>query len=114
MNDTLTSEGPTSLTALREPLAHSRRAVVFTGAGMSTESDIPDFRSPGGVWSRMQPILFKEFLTSEDKRREAWRQRFDNSDGCVGAKPSSGHEAITHRFSYHCAPPAVAGTPTDG
>jgi len=56
-----------------EPLAdmieHARRVVVFTGAGISTESGIPDFRSPGGVWSKIKPIYFQEFVDDEDKRR---------------------------------------------
>lgn len=84
----------TEISALRELLHGSRRALFFTGAGISTESGIPDFRSPGGVWSRMQPIYFQEFIASEDKRREAWRRRFDNRDGWVGAQPNSGHHAI--------------------
>ena len=50
----------------------SRRAVVFSGAGMSTESGIPDFRSPGGFWTRYKPIAFDEFLASEETRLEAW------------------------------------------
>ena len=50
-------------------------AVAFTGAGMSTDSGIPDFRSPGGVWSRSQPVLFDEFLRSAEARREYWRQK---------------------------------------
>jgi NAD-dependent deacetylase len=80
--------------SLRKLLDESRRAVVFTGAGISTESGIPDFRSPGGVWSRMQPIYFQEFIASEAKRREAWSRRFDNRDGWGGAKPNRGHHAV--------------------
>jgi NAD-dependent deacetylase len=80
--------------SLRTLLDRSRRALFFTGAGISTESGIPDFRSPGGIWSRMQPIYFQEFVASEEKRREAWRRRFDNRDGWVGAQPNSGHRAV--------------------
>ena len=80
--------------SLRTLLDRSRRALFFTGAGISTESGIPDFRSPGGVWSRLQPIYFQEFLASEEKRRESWRRRFDNRDGWVGAQPNSGHHAV--------------------
>jgi NAD-dependent deacetylase len=65
--------------------------VVFTGAGMSTESGVPDFRSPGGVWSRMKPIPFQDFVSSEAARREAWRRAFSGAAGWTGAKPNSGH-----------------------
>lgn len=78
----------------RRLLGSARHAVFFTGAGISTESGIPDFRSPGGVWSKMQPIYFQEFMASEEKRREAWSRRFDNRDGWVGAQPNAGHHAI--------------------
>jgi NAD-dependent deacetylase len=80
-----------TLTAL---LAAARRAVIFTGAGMSTESGIPDFRSPGGVWSRMKPIYFDEFVNDEDMRREAWERTFSGVAGWVGAKPNAGHYAV--------------------
>lgn len=82
------------ITALRTLLDRSRRAVIFTGAGISTESGIPDFRSPGGVWTQMQPIYFQEYVASEEKRREAWRRRFSNVDNWVGAQPNCGHHAV--------------------
>jgi NAD-dependent deacetylase len=85
--------------SLRDLIDASRRIVVFTGAGISTESGIPDFRSPGGVWTRMQPIYFQEFVASDEKRREAWRRRFSNADGWVGARPNRGHEAVARLVS---------------
>src|SRR3954454_17258812 len=60
---------------LAQAVARTRRAVVFTGAGISTESGIPDFRSPGGIWTRMAPIDFSDFFGSEGGRRETRRRR---------------------------------------
>ena len=64
---------------LRRLIEEASRIVVFTGAGISTESGIPDFRSPGGIWTRMRPIDFSEFLASEEARRESWRRRLHRS-----------------------------------
>jgi NAD-dependent deacetylase len=72
----------------------SRACVVFTGAGISTESGIPDFRSPGGLWSRYRPIDFGDFVSSEEARCEAWRRRFAMDDVLSNAKPNQGHRAI--------------------
>ena len=72
----------------------ARRVVVFTGAGISTESGVPDFRSPGGVWSKMKPIYFDQFVSSEDRRREAWTRTFAGAAGWTGAKPNAGHAAV--------------------
>jgi len=82
------------IAALAKLLGETRRAVIFTGAGMSTESGIPDFRSPGGVWSRMKPIYFQDFIADEDMRREAWSRAFSGVAGWVGAKPNEGHYAV--------------------
>lgn len=79
---------------LARMIEHCTRAVVFTGAGISTESGIPDFRSPGGVWTRYQPIRFQDFVSSEEARRESWRRKFDDSYGFDGAEPNRGHRAV--------------------
>ncbi|MDR3513678.1 MAG: Sir2 family NAD-dependent protein deacetylase [Caulobacteraceae bacterium] len=79
---------------LAEMIRDAERIVVFTGAGISTESGIPDFRSPGGVWSRMKPIYFQDFVASEDKRREAWTRVFAGSAGWTGRAPNAGHFAV--------------------
>ena len=75
-------------------LAEAENAVVFTGAGISTESGIPDFRSPGGVWDQMKPIEFDDFLRSAAMRREAWRRRFATQDMFASARPNDGHKAV--------------------
>jgi len=80
---------------LRDFLEECQRCVVFTGAGVSTDSGIPDFRSPGGVWSKNQPIYFQDFIDSEDSRREAWRRKIETDKVMVDAKPNLGHLAIS-------------------
>jgi NAD-dependent deacetylase len=79
---------------LARMIAEARRVVVFTGAGISTESGIPDFRSPGGVWSRMKPIYYQEFVSDAAKRREAWTRAFTGAAGWTGAAPNAGHQAV--------------------
>jgi NAD-dependent deacetylase len=82
------------IAALARLIQQSRRAVVFTGAGISTESGIPDFRSPGGIWTQMAPIYFDDFLASETARRETWRRRFAMQDQFGNAEPNRGHRAV--------------------
>jgi NAD-dependent deacetylase len=75
-------------------LGKARHAVVFTGAGMSTESGIPDFRSPGGVWSRNRPVYYEDFLASPEARFEYWRQKAEAAHDFEQAEPNSGHLMI--------------------
>lgn len=81
-------------TDLMRLLAGMRRGVGFTGAGISTESGIPDFRSPGGLWSRHRPIEFADFLGSREMRDEAWRRRLALENTFAQARPARGHEAL--------------------
>ena len=82
------------LAEFRRILDNSKRAVIFTGAGISTESGIPDFRSPGGVWTKYTPIQYDDYISSEEARRESWQRKFDDSYGFAEAEPNRGHRAI--------------------
>jgi NAD-dependent deacetylase len=88
------SENDTNINQLRLMIKESKVGVIFTGAGISTESGIPDFRSPGGIWTKYQPIDFNDFMASEEMRRESWRRKFASDAIMKQAKPNKGHLAV--------------------
>lgn len=75
-------------------LATAKRAVVLTGAGISTESGIPDFRSPGGVWTKYRTVMFDEFLESAEARVEYWRQKSEAHHQFAAAEPNISHRTL--------------------
>jgi len=79
-------------------IARSKRVVPFTGAGISTECGIPDFRSPGGLWTRHRPINYDEFVASQEARNEAWARRFAMAPVFAAAKPGRGHRALASLY----------------
>lgn len=79
---------------LKRAIEEAHRVVIFTGAGVSTESGIPDFRSPGGLWTKMAPIDFQDFVNSAEIRAEAWRRKFEIDKTIKQAEPNKGHMAI--------------------
>jgi NAD-dependent deacetylase len=88
----------TAIARLRELVDRARVVLAFTGAGISTECGIPDFRSPGGIWTKMQPIEFGDFLASQEMRDESWRRRFAMEEQFGGAKPGRGHFALASLY----------------
>ncbi len=81
------------LSDFRRMVDRAERIVLFTGAGIRTDSGIPDFRSPGGTWTKMKPIDFSDFMRSDAARRETWKRRFDMEPILRQATPNRGHRA---------------------
>ena len=92
---------------LGDMIAAAKVIVPFTGAGISTEAGIPDFRSPGGLWTRNRPIDFQEFVASQDARDEAWRRRFAMQETFAAARPSRGHRALAELYRAGTNPAVI-------
>jgi NAD-dependent deacetylase len=97
----------TGVAALRDLVADAKVIVPFTGAGISTECGIPDFRSPGGIWTKNRPIPFDEFLASQEMRNEAWRRRFAMEEHFAAARPGRGHLALASLYKRGKVPGVV-------
>jgi NAD-dependent deacetylase len=93
-----TSAAGSGSTAVAKRLVHflqaSRKTLIFTGAGISTASGIPDFRGPQGVWKKRQPVYFQDFMSSEAARTEHWDFKLEGWDGYRDAQPNAVHRAI--------------------
>lgn len=83
-----------SIERLASLLEEARSGIAFTGAGISTESGIPDFRSPGGVWSKQSPVYYDDFIRSREERVRYWKMRQEMYADFAGAKPNDGHRTI--------------------
>jgi len=84
-----------AIQALGNAIDQAQNIVCFTGAGISTESGIPDFRSPGtGLWHKIKPIEFQDFITSDEIRQESWRRKFSTDRTFEQARPNLGHQAL--------------------
>lgn len=92
---------------LGDMIAGAKVIVPFTGAGISTECGIPDFRSPNGLWARYRPIPFDEFVASQDARDESWRRRFAMEPNFAAARPGRGHRALASLYRAGKVPAIV-------
>jgi NAD-dependent deacetylase len=92
---------------LAELIERSEAMVPFTGAGISTECGIPDFRSPGGLWTKHAPIPFDQFLSSQEARDETWRRRFAMDETLSKARPGRGHRALASLYRMGKVPGVV-------
>jgi len=96
-----------AIARLQEMVHDAGIIIPFTGAGISTESGIPDFRSPGGLWTKYRPIPFDEFLSSQEARNESWRRRFAMEEQFGSAKPGRGHRAIASLYRMGKTPGVI-------
>ena len=97
----------TAIDRLQELVDQARVIAPFTGAGISTECGIPDFRSPGGLWTKNRPIQFEDFLASREMRNEAWRRRFAMERHFAEARPGRGHLALASLYRTGKAPGVI-------
>jgi NAD-dependent deacetylase len=103
----MTPQVKSAVEELRDLIDRSEVIVPFTGAGISTESGIPDFRSPGGLWTKNAPIHLSDFLSSSEMRDEAWRRRFAMEEKFSTARPGRGHRAIATLYRAGKIPSVV-------
>lgn len=97
----------TAVAELTAMIEEAEAILPFTGAGISTECGIPDFRSPGGLWTKNRPIPFDEFLADRDMRDESWRRRFAIDATFGAAKPGRGHRALASLYRSGKVPAVV-------
>jgi NAD-dependent deacetylase len=82
------------ITLIADKIKQGAKNVVFTGAGISTESGIPDYRSQGGIWDKFRPVYFDEFMSSRAAREKYWRKWKALYRGIARAEPNTGHASI--------------------
>jgi NAD-dependent deacetylase len=103
----ITADLDSSVARLGDMVHEASAVVPFTGAGISTECGIPDFRSPGGIWTKNRPIPFDGFLASQEARNESWRRRFAMQDQFGGARPGRGHGALASLYRAGKVPAVI-------
>lgn len=103
----IASDLPNAISRLRHLIDDASVIIPFTGAGISTECGIPDFRSPGGLWTKNQPISFDAFVASQEMRDEAWKRRFAMEQHFAKAVPGRGHLALASLYRSGKSPALI-------
>ena len=85
---------PDDIQKARELVRNAGRILVFTGAGVSTGSGIPDFRGPDGAWTHREPVLYQDFVNSTRAKVEYWRYKADTFPAFLAAAPNAAHKAV--------------------
>ena len=88
----------TKISLIARKITEAAKNVVFTGAGISTESGIPDFRSKGGIWDKYRPVYFDEFMSSREARIEYWQRKAELYENMVKAKPNAAHRSLSELY----------------
>lgn len=91
---------PAAVATLAAWVREAQRLVVFTGAGISTESGIPDFRSPGGLWEKYKPVMYQDFMASAEWRREYWGRSKATYPHLAAAEPNLAHRALVQLYEW--------------
>jgi NAD-dependent deacetylase len=86
------------ISLIAQKIKEGGKNIIFTGAGISTESGIPDYRSKGGIWDKFRPVYFDEFMSSKEARIEYWRRKSELYHDLIGAKPNNAHMAIVELY----------------
>ncbi len=87
------------ITQIADKISKGGKNIIFTGAGISTESGIPDYRSQGGIWDKFRPVYFDEFMNSRESREEYWQRWQELYQGIQQAQPNAGHNAIATLYN---------------
>ena len=88
------------VTKIAQKIAEGGQNIVFTGAGISTESGIPDYRSKGGIWDKFRPVYFDEFMSEQKARAEYWRRWIQTYQSISQAQPNAAHRALAELYDF--------------
>jgi len=89
---------PRNIELIAREIAASEHFIAFTGAGISTESGVPDYRSKGGIWDKFQPVYIDEFMNSRDARIKYWKRKAELYPALIAAEPNAAHRGLAELY----------------